>query len=80
MFMRRRIEIHNEVVASTLRGLVKNYSLHDSFTMDFTNLAFCRSPVANQRSTKLLKVMLSLFKAILVLVKLLLLLLMLMLP
>ena len=43
--VRRRIEINNEMVASTLGELVENYALQD-ILMDVTNLAFRRSPVA----------------------------------
>ena len=55
--MRRRLEINIEVVASTLRGLVKNCPLQDIFTMVVTNLAFCRSPVANKHNTDPCKVL-----------------------
>ena len=36
--VRRRIEINNEVVASTLGELVENYAFEDILTVDVTNL------------------------------------------
>ena len=59
--IRRHLEINKEVVASTLRGLVENYSLQDifKFMMDITNLAFRTSPVTNEHSTDVYKLVLT---------------------